>query len=353
MALLRRVLRSSSYQVGILFAALMLVGLLLMGYGLYLSGNDAFLNLPPELLRERLRVFGVVMILILAFIFALSWGVAYYVATRFERIAATTERIIETGNLGERLPVDSSWDDLSKLAVLLNRMLAELEERVDGIKAVSDNIAHDLRTPLMRLRTHIEESGGAGQDRLLAELDHTLDIFRSLLRISGIEAGKQPLELQRVDAAALLEDAAALYEPLAEERSIEVTLDLAPCAVEADRDLLFQGLANLIDNALKFTPEGGTVSCSAATDADEVALVICDSGPGIPAVSRESVLRRFERLDASRSAPGNGLGLPLVAAIAKRHGGRLELDDTRRGADSPGLRVSLRLPREPARRGAA
>ncbi|MEM1186967.1 MAG: HAMP domain-containing sensor histidine kinase [Pseudomonadota bacterium] len=353
-SLLQRVLRSSSYQVGILFATLMLVGLAVAAYGLLIAADDRLLREAPEAIQAELRTVGWVMILLLALIFALSWGVAYYVATRFERIAATTGRIIETGNLRERLSVDSSWDDLSKLAVLLNRMLAELEARVDGIKSVSDNIAHDLRTPLMRLRTRIEaDTEGGTRDELLAELDHTLDIFRSLLRISSIEAGKQTLALAQVDAGALLADAAALYEPLAEEKAVRLVAKVQELTVEADRDLLFQALANLVDNALKFTPAGGEVHCVARREADGVVLAVEDSGPGIPADERDLVLRRFVRLDDSRSAPGNGLGLPLVLAIARRHGGSLELAEATPGKAPPGLRVTLRLPRVAGRRDAA
>ena len=460
-ALLRKILRSSSYQVGILFATLMLIGVIFVSYWLVVARGDTLLRESEEavradirafvtaehlggmgavntLLAERLadprsryfyalrspagtllagnipawpagemprlkeglvllelehellpgtprsvrggsvhfdimakihgfddghqllvgrdiddleiaqfvaQTFGWIMILILVLIFSLSWGVAYYVATRFERIAATTNRIIETGNLAERLPVDSSWDDLSKLAVLLNRMLAELELRVDGIKAVSDNIAHDLRTPLMRLRALVEQNtSGEAQERLLAELDHTLDIFRSLLRISAIEAGKQPLRLATVDARALLADAIAFYEPLALEKSIQIELADDALRVEADRDLLFQAVANLLDNAIKFAGAGGHVRCRAARRGDRGVISICDSGPGIPDAQRERVLQRFERLDGSRSTPGNGLGLPLVVAIARRHGGELTLAPAQAGSARPGLCASIELP---------
>ncbi len=297
-----------------------------------------------EIAQFVARTFGWVMILILVLIFALSYGVAYYVASRFERIAATTDRIIETGNLAERLPVDSSWDDLSKLSILLNRMLEELELRVDGIKSVSDSIAHDLRTPLMRLRTKIEESTeGEARSQLLQELDRTLGVFHSLLRISAIEAGKQPLDVNDVDVAAVASDAAAMYEPLAEEAQISLDASTTAASVPGDRDLLFQAMANLMDNAIKFTPAGGSVAVKVRTLEDRAEIVISDTGPGIPESEREAVLQRFRRLDDSRSKPGNGLGLPLVQAIIHRHGGTLALDYTDSESRS-GLKATITLP---------
>ncbi|MEM1143966.1 MAG: HAMP domain-containing sensor histidine kinase [Pseudomonadota bacterium] len=297
-----------------------------------------------EIAQFVARTFGWVMILILVLIFALSYGVAYYVASRFERIAATTGRIIETGNLAERLPVDSSWDDLSKLSVLLNRMLEELELRVDGIKSVSDSIAHDLRTPLMRLRAMIDESAqGDARNQLLEELDRTLGVFQSLLRISAIEAGKQTLERVDVDVAAVATDAAAMYEPLAEEAQIKLVCSAGAASVSGDRDLLFQAIANVVDNAVKFTPSGGSVSVAVANSDNTAVIVVSDTGPGIPESEREAVLQRFRRLDDSRSKPGNGLGLPLVQAIVHRHGGSLTLAYADAESQS-GLKATITLP---------
>jgi signal transduction histidine kinase len=349
--LVQRIRQSSSYQVGLLFAALIGTGMAFAAYLLWLAGDGATTGPDPDALSATLTWVGASLFLVLLLILVLSYGVAYYVGTRFERIAATTRRIIATGNLRERLPVDSSWDDLSKLAVLLNTMLAELEHRVDGIKAVSDNIAHDLRTPLMRLRTSIEELEHAEKRvELLAELDQTLGIFNSLLRISAIEAGQQPLASGEVDLDTLIADAAALYEPVATERDVVLQVEAGAPPVVADRDLLFQALANLIDNAVKFSPAGGTVRISAATGSDRVTIRVADQGPGIPEQDRERVLTRFQRLDASRSTPGNGLGLPLVLAIAQRHGGSLSLRDAQ---PAGGLCVAIHLPLRSPDRGAA
>ncbi len=297
-----------------------------------------------EIAQWVAEAFGWSMIAILLSICALSYGVAYYVASRFNRIAATTEKIIATGNLSERLVVDGNWDDLSKLTRLLNHMLEELEERVDGIESVTDNIAHDLRTPLMLLRANLESStDGDVRAQLLEELDGILRIFNSLLRISSIEAGKQPITLVPVELSSLVNDVADLYEPLARERNIDVQRVLASnVVIGADRDLLFQALANLLDNALKFTPDNGVICFSTTLVDGQAVIEVQDGGPGIPEEERDKAFQRFGRLDTSRSRPGNGLGLPLALAVVRRHGGTLELGEG--SGATPGLRVRATLP---------
>jgi len=297
-----------------------------------------------EIAQFVAEAFGWAMVAILLSICALSIGVAYYIASRFKRIAATTERIIATGNLRERLQVDGDWDDLSKLSKLLNQMLEELASRVDGIQSVSDSIAHDLRTPLTRLRTSIEANvNGDQRVVLLEEIDDVLRIFNSLLRISSIEAGKQPIELKPVEIHSLIADVVDLYEPLATDAEIDLRIGAdQELFVAGDRDLIFQALANVLDNAIKFSPRGGVVSVSERRVGGDALISVMDSGPGIPREERAQALERFGRLDASRSSPGNGLGLPLAVAVARRHGGDLHLE--RGEGDTPGLSVRLRLP---------
>jgi signal transduction histidine kinase len=300
-----------------------------------------------EIAQWVAEAFGWAMIFILLAICALSFGVAYYVTSRFTRIAETTERIIATGNLGERLLIDSNWDDLSKLSHILNRLLEELEARVDGIQTVTDSIAHDLRTPLTRLRASVTNLVSApSREVLLVEIDGLLRVFSSLLRISTIEAGKVPMASDDVCLEALTRDMVELYEPLALEHGVALRLNIKTVSgsrVRGDADLLCQAVANLIDNAVKFTPAGGTVLVQTDVKGAMVELTVLDDGPGIPPEQRERALQRFGRLDASRSLPGNGLGLPLAAAIFRRHGGSLSLDAA--GAGAPGLRVTVQLPR--------
>ncbi|MEM6484458.1 MAG: HAMP domain-containing sensor histidine kinase [Pseudomonadota bacterium] len=285
---------------------------------------------------------GWIVMGILLSIFVLGYGVAYYVSTRFARIAATTDRIIATGNLSERLLVDGTWDDLSKLTSLLNRMLRELELRVDGIQSVSENIAHDLRTPLMRLRSRLENVVKAGtRDELVRELDSVLDVFQSLLRISSIEAGKTAIPQEYVDLASLLEDAVELYEPIAEERKQRLTSNIDSASTTGDRNLLFQVMVNLIDNATKFTPYGGAIHCSIVKKRDDAVLTFTDSGPGIPLADHQKVFERFKRLDSSRGVPGNGLGLAFVAAVIHRHGGHIDVNQS---SITGGAQFAISLP---------
>ncbi len=292
--------------------------------------------------------FGWLMISILAAISIISIWIGHYVVSRINRIADTASHIMETGNLSERIPIDSDWDDLSKLSLVLNHMLSELEQRLADVKAVSDNIAHDLRTPLTRLRGHLEMLRSA-EDKyeLLHEVDNILSIFNGLLRIADVESEKQKAAFKQVGAKVILEDVTELYGAHAEAKDIQIECRLANARLVADRDLLFQAFANVLDNAIKFTPEGGTVTISMTVKNNLLKVDICDSGPGIAEQHREQVTKRFYRVESSRSRPGNGLGLALVAAIVELHGGNLAFHSNKAcagGTTTSGLCVSINLP---------
>ena len=264
-----------------------------------------------------------------------------------------TSREIMAGALDRRIPVRGTSDEFDRLAANLNEMLDRIAQLVASVREVSDNIAHDLRSPLARLRSRLEltlaDEGDAEAyrraiGRTIEEADALLKTFNSLLRIARLEAGVETGQIETFDLDGLIGDVAELYAPLAEERG--VALDTGPGGagrIRGDRDLLFQALANLLDNAIKFSPEGGTVAIAARGRGDGVEIAVADGGPGIPDALKERVTERFFRVEASRNAPGAGLGLSLVAAVAERHGGGLELGD-----NEPGLRVALTLPREPA-----
>ena len=289
-------------------------------------------------------------------------GGGYWVSrkllARIDALAATTRTIMD-GDLTGRLPVTGSGDELDRLSESLNLMLARIEQLMAGLREVSDNIAHDLKTPLNRLRNRVEQAlrepyGEAAYrealERTIEEADGLIKTFNALLSIARIEAGAGGENREKLDVSALLRDVAELYEPVAEERGIELRAETdAPIFVRADRQLLGQAIANLIDNALKYgAPERSSgngsrpeVEVSAHAKGPIAEIVVTDRGPGVPVPDRERVLDRFVRLEASRSEPGSGLGLSLVAAVARLHGGILRLED-----NEPGLRVVLALPVE-------
>jgi signal transduction histidine kinase len=270
---------------------------------------------------------------------------------RIDAINRTTRQIM-SGALQERMAVANNGDELDQLAGNLNAMLDQIEHLMVGMRQVTDSVAHDLRTPLTRLRSRLEitlveaatedEYRNAIQEAI-SEADRLLGIFGALLSIAEAEAGTMQRSFQKVSLSDLARLMADLYEPAAEEAGMGFVSDIrTEPEVLGNQQLLAQAIANLLDNALKYTPAEGCVTLTVKGPEGErgACVSVADTGPGIPADQRESVLRRFVRLEASRSSPGNGLGLSLVDAVARLHGARLEMDD-----NSPGLIVSLVFPR--------
>lgn len=279
--------------------------------------------------------------------------VAQRVLRRVDAMNASAQTIME-GNLASRLPVGRSNDELDRLATNLNSMLERIQELMNGLREVSDNIAHDLKTPLTRLRNHAEEalraSGSpddyrAALERMIEESDNLIGIFNALLTIARLEAGAEPSAPKMFDAGEAANDVAELYEPLAEEAGFALTVDADQgCHVNGNRELVGQALANLVDNALKYgapKDENGSrqVSVEVRRRKDAVELSVADRGPGVPETERERVLGRFVRLEGSRSQPGSGLGLSLAAAVARLHNGAIRIED-----NAPGLRVTIVIP---------
>lgn len=293
---------------------------------------------------ESLKALSIVMMLFMLVVVLVSFGISYFVVSRINRIAVTAQWIISTGDLSQRIAIETQWDDLSNLAQVLNQFLEEIEVLMTGIREVSNNIAHDLRTPLARLRNDIESLKGRRVDEreldaLNAEIDRIMGMFHSLLRIANIEKGKRHQGLGSVKLCTLLQDVTELYEPVAEEKQIMLQLTCpAELEVRGDPDLLFQLFLNLLDNAIKFSPAGSAVKLYAKAEADAVAITVEDSGPGIPDNEKETVFRHFYRGDSSRSLPGNGLGLSLVKAVINQHHGKISFTD-----NHPGLKVHIRL----------
>jgi len=269
-------------------------------------------------------------------------GVARRTAAMDRALAA-----VAAGDLARRLPVTGRGDEFDRLSARINAMLDRLAEVMDALRSVTDDIAHDLRTPLTRLRQRLEEvtrtaSGEALASARAAEAECAaiLDLFAALLRIAQVEAGAQRSAFARLDLSSVLDSVAEVYAPAAEERGQTLTAEIAP-GIEAfgDRSLITQLFANLVENAVRHGRAGGQVRIALARAGEGAEAVIADDGPGIPEAERERVFRRFHRLDAARATPGSGLGLALVRAVAGLHGMELRLEDA-----APGLRVRVTVP---------
>ena len=274
---------------------------------------------------------------------------------RVEQVNRTSERVM-AGNLSDRIPLQGTHDEFDQLAANLNLMLDQIERLMTAMREVTDDVAHDLRTPLSRLRTRLERalvspsgtdpSAGASQSEAIRaaidEADRLLATFNALLSIAELEAGARHDQTAPLDLSEVARSAAELYEPVAEEKGFALTVRAEPgVRIRGDRHLLSQALTNLLDNALKYAG-GGQIELRVFPKNGQAILEITDQGPGIPEADRQSVLDRFVRLEPSRTTPGNGLGLSLVRAIARRHDGSLTLEDNR-----PGLRVRLQFARLP------
>ena len=326
-------------------------------------------------LEERRRLFGIVAraaqwSILVVVVLGLGGGifVARRVLQRIDAMTGTAQRIM-AGDLSGRLPVGRSGDELDRLASNLNAMLERIEALMMGLKEVSDNIAHDLKTPLTRLRNRAEEALAksgceadyrAALERTIEESDGLIRTFNALLMIARAESGQARGNMDDFDAAEVAEGIHELYEPLAEDGGMGLRLKTAPTPLHGNRELIGQALANLVENAIKYgkpvepqpAEKGSVVSLDARQiliearrEGDQVLLSVTDHGPGIPEGERKHAMERFVRLDSSRSLPGSGLGLSLASAVATLHGGELRLGDAH-----PGLVATLVLP---ARAGAS
>ena len=326
-------------------------------------------------LEERERLFGIIAnagqwSIALVIVLGLIGGffVSRRVLKRIDAMTGTAQTIMR-GDLTGRLPVAGTGDELDRLAENVNAMLERIEALMKGLKEVSDNIAHDLKTPLTRLRNRCEQalrhpSGEsdyrAALEATIAESDDLIRTFDALLMIARAESGQARDNMMEFDAAQIARDVGELYEPLAEEKGLELKVEApAEAPVRGNRELVSQALANLIDNAIKYAAPAGKVLetvngpmagemngerpeivVAAGNDGERIALSVADHGPGIPEADRGRVVERFVRLEQSRSAPGSGLGLSLASAVARLHGGELKLED-----NHPGLRSVIALPR--------
>ncbi len=310
-----------------------------------LIGRDVQVRARLQTLLTDALLWAVIVVLLMATVGALV------VRSLFRRTLANvsaTATAIAAGDLAQRVKLTGRGDEFDQVAEVINDMLDRIGRLMDGVRQVSNAIAHDLRTPITRARTRLEDAAlhaetpddlRAAIERATADLDGIVAVFQALLRIAEIEAGSRRSSFARVDLVPLVAEVADLYGAVAEERGIVLQVDM-PEAVPAygDKAMIQQAIANLVDNAVKFSPEGGTVRVSVSV-AIKIFVAVSDQGPGIAACEREKATDRFYRGESARSTPGSGLGLSLVLAVAYLHGGELRLED-----NQPGLRAVLGLP---------
>jgi len=322
------------------------VGILPGNYRLLVGRNyTSVIDLQGALRQEAL--FGLQIAFVLGLIVAII--MARSLSRRLERINRTSQQIMDAG-LDIRMPLNGSGDEFDRLAVNLNRMLDRIRRLMESMEGVTDNIAHDLRTPLTRLKSRMEvgllsdRSSEAYQTILaesLADTDRILDTFNSLLAIAKVRAGTVREDFERLDLAQVVAETGAFYEPVAVEKGQTLVVEAdGPAPVIGSPGLLAQAVANLVDNAVKFTPPEGRITLQTVTTQGMCEVRLRDTGPGIPEDFRERAFERFARQDVSRQTPGQGLGLSLVQVVVELHDGAVTLED-----GVPGLLVRLELPR--------
>ncbi|MGJ0508228.1 MAG: sensor histidine kinase [Methylocystis sp.] len=309
--------------------------------GRKVAGLDAFVS-------EIDRALGLAIILIFALAVVASVSVTWRTVGRIEAINATSRIIMQSG-LDKRIPLRGSHDEWDELAASLNSMLERIQLLMAEVKQATDNVAHDLRTPLARMRGRLEKARGEKRDRerdqilidrMLADLEDVLRMFASLVRISQIESSDLAKSFRQVDLSQIADDVVDLFDAAAEEKNIHLLRKgEKSVTVRGDRDLLFDALANVVDNALKYGREGGVVTVEARQTTNGGMICISDDGPGVVESERQRIFKRFYRLEMARGSHGNGLGLSLVSAVARLHGAVISLSD-----NSPGLRFQFAFP---------
>ena len=304
---------------------------------------------PIQQLKQELWLaFVKTEILIVLLGVAVGLWLTHRFNSRIESFNQLARQIVKSGDLSSRMPVSGN-DEFATLAINVNAMLERIDRLVQGIRQVSDNIAHDLRTPLTRLRADVEVAlqqhdpvtDHETLERVLDELENMQTIFNSLLSLGQAEAGGMRIKKKELDLSAFLGEMVELYSPSAEENGLELQSEVEPdIKLRADRQLLAQAVSNLFDNALKYVPEGGKIRLRASKKENKVEIVLEDSGPGIPPEMREKIFERFARVDPSRTLPGTGLGLALVRAFIELHNGNVDVYESPLG----GAAFTITLP---------
>jgi two-component system sensor kinase len=349
----RKYYHSSSFKMAMLFTILLGGASATLGYFMYAYGHGTKISETEVVIAKQtydlIMVLGIISIILMSLVVLISFLISTFVVSRINIIGLTAKRIIDTGDLSKRINIDSSWDDLSNLSTILNALISKIEAAMEDVRQVSDNIAHDLRTPLSRLTNRLQDlklnptlqndaDSKENIEKTIIEAERIMQTFNALLRISNIAKAKRHTKFENIELGEIINDVIDLYEPLAEEKNINIIKDIQPSEYIGDKNLIFQAVANIIDNAIKFNKEGGNITISATSNESGSKIIIADSGIGIREDERDKIFNKFYRSENSRNTPGNGLGLAMVAEIIKLHKGKIILEDNK-----PGLKLIITL----------
>ncbi|MBK2357717.1 HAMP domain-containing histidine kinase [Francisella hispaniensis] len=331
----RRYIISSSFKMAMLFTVLLGLSIVSWIYIIFSAVGDRVIE---HIIPLSIGIFCTVSVVIISYL------ISVFVVRKINHIASSAASIVNTRDFSQRIKSNTNWDDLSNLANILNILLANIEELLVDIKSVSNNIAHDLKTPLTRLKNKLENLKQTNPNKdssdALAECNQLLDIFNSLLRLNRLEHGRENLIKKRLDIKNIIDDAIELYEPIFEQKNIRLKINILPRNLNIDKNLIFQSIINILDNCYKYSKDNTEISINTKIQNSKYIIEIADQGIGINNENTNKIFERFFREEKSRSQTGNGLGLSLVKKIIQLHDGDVIAQNNK----PQGLKMIILLP---------
>ncbi|APD50948.1 two-component sensor histidine kinase [Francisella hispaniensis FSC454] len=331
----RRYIISSSFKMAMLFTVLLGLSIVSWIYIIFSAVGDRVIE---HIIPLSIGIFCTVSVVIISYL------ISVFVVRKINHIASSAASIVNTRDFSQRIKSNTNWDDLSNLANILNILLANIEELLVDIKSVSNNIAHDLKTPLTRLKNKLENLKQTNPNKdssdALAECNQLLDIFNSLLRLNRLEHGRENLIKKRLDIKNIIDDAIELYEPIFEQKNIRLKINILPRNLNIDKNLIFQSIINILDNCYKYSKDNTEISINTKIQNSKYIIEIADQGIGINNENTNKIFERFFREEKSRSQTGNGLGLSLVKKIIQLHDGDVIAQNNK----PQGLKMIISLP---------
>ena len=331
----RRYIISSSFKMAMLFTILLGLSIVSWIYIIFSAVGDRVIE---HIIPLSIGIFCTVSVVIISYL------ISVFVVRKINHIASSAASIVNTQDFNQRIKSNTNWDDLSNLANILNILLANIEELLVDIKSVSNNIAHDLKTSLTRLKNKLEnlEQTNPNKDstEALAECNQLLDIFNSLLRLNRLEHGRENLIKKLLDIKNIIDDAIELYEPIFEQKNIQLQINILPRNLNVDKNLIFQSITNILDNCYKYSEDNIEITINTKIQNSKYIIEIADHGIGINNENTNKIFERFFREEKSRCQTGNGLGLSLVKKIIQLHDG----DIIAKNNNPQGLKIIISLP---------